>query len=325
MTDKSHKLASADGHFHRPASKFRSSISSSPNSPFPPAANRYVLYINYGCPWAHRANLVLQVKGLDGIIEVVAMDYEMTPQGWSYTGRLGTAKEDPLYGFKYHKQLYEKAEPGYTGRYTVPVLWDRERETLVNNESSEIIRMFYSEFDALLPVEMREVNRSGGGLYPKRLRGEIDSMNEWVYDTVNNGVYKTGFAATQEAYEEHLHPLFASLDRLEAHLAEPGHQPYLFGENITEADIRLFTTLIRFDVAYVTIFKCNLRMIRHDYPRLHAWLRRLYWDESPRTNGGAFRKTTYFDHIKKGYTKALKMEITPAGPNPDILPLGIKG
>ncbi len=151
--------------------------------------------------------------------------------------------------------------------------------------------MLYTEFDAFVPEDRREDVRP---LFPKNLQKEIEEMNEWVYNTVNNGVYKTGFATTQKVYEEHVYALFASLDRLQKHLEQPGHSPFLFGEHITEADIRLFTTLIRFDAAYVTIFKCNLKMIRYDYPKLHDWLRRLYWDEGPESNGGAFKTTTYF-------------------------------
>jgi len=231
-------------------------------------------------------------------------------KGWVFTGNPGPEK-DPLYGFKYIRQLYMKADPEYRGKITVPVLWDKKRghdspihlfcrllrlflETIVNNESSEIIRMLYNEFDEFVPIELREKSKGKGGLFPPHLRDEIETMNEWVYNTINNGVYKTGFASTQEAYESHVYPLFKSLDRLEEHLSDPGHQPYLFGENITEADIRLYTTLARFDVAYYAIFRCNLKMIRHDYPRLHLWLRTLYWDESKLTNGGAFKKTTRF-------------------------------
>lgn len=195
------------------------------------------------------------------------------------------------------RQFYEKADPHYTGRYTVPILWDKKRETIVNNESSEIIRMFYSEFDDLLPEKMREQNRPGGGFYPAHLRNEIDDMNEWVYHTVNNGVYKTGFATTQDAYEANVFPLFKSLDRLEEHLSQPKHQPYLFGAHITEADVRLYTTIARFDVAYHGIFKCNIKSIRHDYPNLHLWFRRLYWDESEETNGGVFKQTTDFPMV----------------------------
>ena len=193
--------------------------------------------------------------------------------------------------------MYEKAEPGYEGRYTVPVLWDKKQETIVNNESSEIIRMFYSEFDALLPEEARESSQPGGGFYPVHLRKKIDEMNEWVYDTVNNGVYKTGFATTQEAYERNLWPLFESLDRLERGLGEGNGGPYLMGKWVTEADIRLYTTMIRFDVAYYNIFMCNLKMIRHDYPRLSRWLRNLYWDGGKVRNGDAFKRTVDFTAV----------------------------
>jgi glutathionyl-hydroquinone reductase len=212
--------------------------------------------------------------------------------------------------------------------------------------------MFYSAFDSFLDPQHREVNQPAGGLYPENLRSEIDAMNEWVYDTVNNGVYKVGFAGTQEAYDEHLYALFASLDRLEKHLEDPAHQPYLFGEHITEADVRLYTTMARFDAAYYQIFNCNLRMIRHGYPRIYRWLRTLYWDESDKTNGGAFKNTTHFgksasnihycvvslrllmryvDTYKHGYIKAKYRQlygpgsnnvlIIPRGPLPPIHPL----
>lgn len=156
--------------------------------------------------------------------------------------------------------------------------------------------MFYTEFDHLLPEAMREASRPGGGLYPAPLRADIDAMNEWVYDKINNGVYKTGFSATQEAYHANVYPLFEALDHVEEHLGQPGHQPYLFGANITEADIRLYTTIARFEVAYYLIFRCNLKLIRHDYPRIDRWYRRLYYDESDRTRG-AFKKTTIFDLV----------------------------
>lgn len=154
-----------------------------------------------------------------------------------------------------------------------------------------------SGFDHLLPIEQREANKGPAALIPDSLRSEIDELNSWVYDTVNNGVYKIGFATSQATYEEHITKLFQSLDRLEHHLSEPGHHPYLFGHYITEADILLYTTIIRFDAAYYTLFKCNVKMIRMDYPRLHAWVRRLYWSDGPETAGGAFKNSTHFEVV----------------------------
>ncbi|EAU32283.1 hypothetical protein ATEG_06899 [Aspergillus terreus NIH2624] len=292
--DQIYRHADADGHFRRKDSVFRSFVSPDADAEFPAERDRYVLYLAYGCPWAHRTNIVRTLKGLDDIIQLVVLDPELGPDGWFFSGRWGSAERDPLYGFGLLRELYFKADPNYTGRYTIPVLWDKKRETIVSNESSEIIRMFYTAFDALLPPACRESHHPAGGLYPAHLRGEIDAMNEWVYDKINNGVYKTGFATTQEAYDANVYPLFEALDRVEDHLAQPGHQPYLFGEHITEADVRLYTTICRFDVAYYLIFRCNLKMIRHDYPRIDSWYRRLYYDESERTRGGAFKNTTFF-------------------------------
>lgn len=170
-------------------------------------------------------------------------------------------------------------------------------EKIVSNESSEIIRMFYTEFDAFIPEHLRESSKGRKGLYPIHLRGEIEGMNDWVYHTINNGVYKTGLATSQAAYEENLFAVFASLDRLEAHLSKAEHQPYLFGDHITEADIRLYPSIVRFDVSYYAIFRCNLKMIRHDYPLIDKWLRQLYWSLGEETNGGAFKKTTDFSAV----------------------------
>lgn len=177
--------------------------------------------------------------------------------------------------------------------------------------------MLYTAFDEFIDPPLREAAKP---LYGEPYRFEIDRMNACVYDTINNGVYKCGFATSQAAYDENIIPLFRSLDFLEEHL-ERHKTPFLFGDHITEADIRLFPTIVRFDPAYVTIFKCNLKMIRYDYPRLHAWLKRLYWDTGKETNGGAFRSTTHFKAIKEGYTYSVKGTIVPAGPKPDISPL----
>ena len=181
------------------------------------------------------------------------MGFQLTQKdGWIFDGKDGSMDKDPLYGFTRIKDLYYKADPNYNLRFTVPMLWDKKKETVVSNESSEIIRMFFTEFDDLLPEEHRESSHALGGYYPADKKQEIDAMNEWVYHNVNNGVYKTGFASTQEAYEEALQPLFEGLDKLEDHLSQPGHWPYLFGEHITEADIRLFPTLMRFDTVLTT-------------------------------------------------------------------------
>ncbi|TAQ88629.1 hypothetical protein B7494_g3058 [Chlorociboria aeruginascens] len=315
-----YKFQSADGTFKRQVSSFRDHISSERGAKFPPEKDRYVLYINLGCPWASRANLVRTLKGLEDIIQMVVMDYILFPEGWMFTGEHGTVPEDPLYGFKKLSQLYFKANPEYSGRYTVPVLWDKKHATIVNNESSEIIRMFYNAFDDLLPEPLRESSKPNGGLLPPSLLPEIDAMNDWVYNTVNNGVYKAGFATVQAAYEENVINLFNSLDRLEKILQEKESEgPYLFGKYLTEADIRLFPTIARFDVAYYTLFKCNLWMIRYHYPYLHRWYMRLYYDKNEVTRG-AFGASTNFEAIKVGYAHTPRMQIVPLGPAVEIPP-----
>ncbi|UNI15381.1 Glutathionyl-hydroquinone reductase [Purpureocillium takamizusanense] len=314
----------ANGRFTRPESAFRSFISNNPSAQFPAEAGRYALYVSPGCPWAHRTLIVRLLKGLESIIDVYQVHITMGPEGWYFSGEGDSLPKDPLHGFKTLKQLYLKADPAYTGRYTVPMLWDKKADVPVNNESSEIIRMFYTEFDHLLPEPLREVNRPGGGLYPSAMRSEIDELNDWVYSTVNNGVYRTGFAKSQQAYDDNVHVLFASLDRLEAILQAHG-KPFLLGDNLTEADIRLYTTMARFDVAYYTVFMCNLKSIRHDYPALHLWLRRLYWDQDVGSDlRGAFYRTTqpYISQYAHAYAHARRKIVVgeattlvvPAGP-----------
>ncbi|QRG38872.1 hypothetical protein FDK38_003291 [Candidozyma auris] len=319
------KFADKDGAYRRLASQFRSSISREPGAEFPPDLNRYHLYVSLACPWAHRVLITRLFKGLTQALPVTIVHWHMDENGWRFPTKeelatvkngdisLGTA--EPLYGFERLKQLYYKANPDYDGRFTVPVLWDKQKETIVNNESSEIIRMLNTEFNDLLPADFAEVD-----LYPEELRSKIDEINDLVYDNINNGVYKTGFATSQDVYEKEVKNVFAHLDKVEEILKsnqeqDPKHR-FLIGTTLTEADVRLYTTIVRFDPVYVQHFKCNIGMIRHDYPYINEWLKLLYW-KIP-----AFKDSTDFSHIKKHYTKSHKginpHGITPVGPIPDV-------
>lgn len=266
--------------------------------------------------------IVHAIKGLGDIVDVYQVAPNMGPDGWYFSGEEGSLPADPLYGFKLLRDLYKKADPEFSGRITVPVLWDKKTHTIVNNESSEIIRMFATAFDELLPEQFREVNRPGGGLYPESLRKEIDEINDWVYTSINNGVYKTGFASSQESYEANLYPVFDALDRVETILSDG--RKYLLGGYLTEADVRLYTTIIRFDLGYHPIFLCNLKSIRHDYPAIYLWVRRLYWDESDETRS-AFHKTSapHLHLYGPGYAKA-RHKIVLKGQGPLIIPRGPK-
>lgn len=307
------------GEFKRKPSVFRNFISSEAGAEFPAEKDRYHLYVSYACPWAHRALIVRKLKGLEDIISFTSVHWSMLEKGW----RFATSDEkipgasttpDPLHpSFTHLRDIYFESNPDYDGRFTVPTLYDKKASKIVNNESSEIIRMFYHAFDHLLDEEHAKLD-----LFPEKLQKTIEEANEWTYNDINNGVYKSGFATTQEAYESNVKTLFKSLDRAEAELAQsPG--PFYHGANVTEADVRLYTTIVRFDAVYVQHFKTNLRDIRSGYPALHKWLRHCYW------NVPAFGETTQFEHIKKHYTKSHKQinqfSITPLGPVPDILPL----
>lgn len=255
------------GEFNRQQSSFRSAISTSPGSPFPPAASRYHLFVSYACPWAHRTLITRRLKSLEPIISVSAVHWHLDSPGWRFatsseaaaepSDSLVVAAPEPVAGAKLLQDVYFKANPKYEGRWTVPTLWDKEKKTIVSNESSEIIRFLYSEFDGLLPEEQK-----GKTFYPEHLREKIDEFNDWSYDAVNNGVYKAGFATKQEAYEKAVYALFEALDRIEKILAE-SEGPYVFGTELTEADIRLYPTIVRFDPVYVQHFKCNIKTIRH--------------------------------------------------------------
>ena len=297
--DKWYDTASTGGRFERPETVFRRWIEV--DGEFPPVTGRYHLYVSLACPWAHRALIVRHLKGLAAHIDVSVVHPYMGDGGWHFDAAYPGATAEPLYGFTFLHQLYQKADPHYTGRVTVPMLWDRERETIVSNESSDLVRLFNGAFNDLPGVD------ASLDLYPAERAAEIDRLNEWIYHAVNNGVYKAGFATTQAAYEEAVGELFAALDALEARL---GEQRYLAGEVITEADWRLFTTLVRFDAVYVGHFKCNLRRI-DDYPHLAGYLRDLY--QQP-----GIADTVSLDHIKRHYYTSHPMinptGIIPAGP-----------
>ncbi|KAI1386170.1 glutathione S-transferase [Hypoxylon trugodes] len=316
------KQGDTSGEFKRQASSFREWISTEPGARFPPEKGRYHLYVSYACPWATRALIARKLKGLEDFITFSSVHWYMGEKGWRFptpedTDAAGeNVIPDPVPGhesYTHLRQLYFGVDPEYKGRFTVPVLFDKKANTIVNNESSEILRMFGTAFNDQLPPEYAKID-----LYPEELRAHIEDAFGWTYDDINNGVYKSGFATTQEAYEGNVKKLFDALDKAERHLRETGG-PYWFGDRITEVDVRLFPTLIRFDPVYVQHFKCNIRDIRSGYPHLHNYTRNLYWKNA------AFRDTTNFLHIKNHYTRSHTQinphSITPLGPVPDILPL----
>ncbi|RDX51770.1 glutathione S-transferase [Lentinus brumalis] len=307
-TDVLKGLNKPDGSFNRPTSSFRDVIEQ--GGRFEPEKGRYHLFVSLGCPWATRTLIVRKLKGLEDFIGVSVVAPHLGENGWPFAkvDPFPGADRDPFYDSDNLKQIYLRAAPNYTGRFTVPVLWDTKNETIVNNESSEIIRVFNTAFNHLLPADKAAID-----LYPEELRAEIDELNGWVYETVNNGVYRSGFARSQQAYEEAVYKLFDSLDRLEKILTG---KDYLVGDRLTEADVRLFVTIIRFDVAYHGAFKCNIRTIRDGYPAIDLWLRKLYW-KNP-----AFSETCNFVHIKEGYYQLNNPhKVVPVGPIPAIRPL----
>ncbi len=245
------------GEYQRPQSEFRHRISSTGESNYPPAANRYRLYVGWSCPWAHRTLVVRALKGLESAIDVVILAADPNVGGWRLPA--------PEHGCQTLAELYQYAKQGYDGRSTVPMLWDNQTYTIVNNESAEIIEILNSEFN--LYSTQPDLD-----LYPNELQGSIDEWNETIYQTVNNGVYRCGFAQTQAAYDLAYTELFATLDRVNNLLS---NQRYLCGDALTLADVRLFTTLIRFDLVYHTLFKCNQQRIQ-DYPHLQTYVREIY-------------------------------------------------
>lgn len=366
----SKQWASSDGSFKRQVSKFQEIISAD-HPIFKPAKGRYWLYVSLACPWAHRTLITRALKGLTSVIGVSVVHWHLDAKGWRFLpadeGSLEKARRENLYKSKVGgirstlsdksspegdipndsarlfvdgtfdpneraqrlSDLYYKADPEYNARFTVPVLWDTKLKTIVSNESAQIIRVLNSGvFDEFAGDEA-----TGLDLVPRELESQIDEFNSWVYDNINNGVYKTGFAENAKIYEKEAVNVFQHLDKVEAILKqryevlksryqtldEVLSRYFTVGEQLTEADVRLYTTIVRFDPVYVQHFKCNLTSIRDGYPFIHLWLRNLYW------NYDAFRHTTDFDHIKLHYTRSHSrinpLGITPLGPSPDIRPL----
>ncbi len=303
--DKWYDTDKTGGRFERSAAQFRNWVtadgSAGPQGKggFRAEPGRYHLYVSLACPWAHRTLIFRELKGLQDMVDVSVVHPLMLGEGWTFETDFPGATGDRLNDLSRLYELYLKADDTYSGRVTVPVLWDRHQQTIASNESADIIRMFNSAFD--------EVGATAGDYYPAPLRDEIDEVNSWVYDQVNNGVYKAGFATSQEAYDDAVTTLFDALDRLEQRLSR---QRYLVGEQVTEADWRLFTTLVRFDPVYVTHFKCDRRRIS-DYPNLMNYVRDLY--QTPGVAG-----TVNLAHIRNHYFRSHptinKYGILPIGP-----------
>ncbi len=305
--DDWYDTAKSGGQFERFESTFRNWVtadgSAGPNGSdgFPAEAGRYHLYVSYSCPWAHRTLIYRKLKGLEDAVTVSIADSEKNGEGWTFR-EADSLIPDHINGATYLHQVYTKAEPGYSGRVTVPTLWDKSRATVVNNESSEIIRMFDHAFE--------DLSATGEDLYPQALRAEIDALNARIYATVNNGVYRAGFATSQTAYDGAVGPLFETLEFLEDRLSS---QRYLTGDRLTEADWRLWPTLVRFDLAYHGNFKCNLKRLV-DYPNLWDYTRDLY--QQP-----GIAETVNTDQIKRGYYSIVAVnptKIVPAGPEIDF-------
>ncbi|GEQ97211.1 glutathione-dependent reductase [Iodidimonas gelatinilytica] len=297
---------STGGKFKRPDTRFRHQITADGTGPYPAEAGRYHLYVSHACPWANRAMILRHIKGLEDVIGVSVVHWHMDSEGWRFDTSTPGATIDHVNGFARLHQVYTKSQPDYTGRVTVPVLWDKKSQTIVNNESAEIIRILNSAFNGLPQTRHPQIDT-----YPEDLRADIDRLNDRVYHAINNGVYKAGFATTQSAYEEAYLELFKALDEMDDRLA---NNRYLLGDRRTEADWRLFTTLVRFDAVYVGHFKCNKQRIA-DYPHLSGYLRDLY--QVP-----GVRETVHFGHIKAHYyashASINPTAIIPLGPDMDL-------
>ena len=301
--DSWYETSKTDGAFKRESAQFRHAITKETDSLFPAEKGRYHLYVSLACPWAHRTLIFRSLKKLEDYIGISVVHPHMLENGWEFKKGIDGTTGDTLYGLHYLYELYCKADSQYTGRVTVPVLWDKKKQTIVSNESAEIIRQLNQAFNHLTGDKH--------DFYPPALAAEIDTLNEKIYTTVNNGVYKCGFATTQEAYEQAFYELFATLDELDAHLSQ--HE-YLLGKQLTEADWRLFTTLIRFDAVYFGHFKTNQERIS-DYRHLQPYLKKLY-------HHPGIKQIVNFEHIKQHYYYSHKninpTQIVPVGPRLDL-------
>jgi putative glutathione S-transferase len=300
--DQWYDTKKSNGKFVRQDSAFKNIISNQQGAEFIPESGRYHLFVSLACPWAHRTLIFRTLKGLDSHISVSVVSPDMLENGWEF-GNYDAATKDHLFDSSYMHEIYTKAQPDITTRVTVPVLWDKKTNRIVNNESAQIIRIFNTAFN--------HITGNHDDYYPSALRNQIDKINEYVYQCINNGVYMAGFATTQAAYEDALTALFDGLDVLETTLSQTR---FLLGRDITEADWRLFTTLVRFDPVYVGHFKCNLRRIA-DYSALSGYLRELF-------QIAGVKETTNFDHIKRHYyfshTMINPTQIVPVGPIMDL-------
>ena len=293
---------STAGEFLRQADAFRQWVTADGSSGYPAEPGRYHLYVSWACPWAHRTIIVRKLKQLETVIGLTVVDPIRDERGWAFREGLGHSL-DPINGFRYLSEAYRATDPGYRGRVTVPVLWDRVTKRIVTNSDDDLMRMFNSAFDRFTPSRL--------DLYPPALRRDIDELNQFIYENVNDGVYRAGFATTQAAYDKAVHRLFDALDSLEKRLAD---RRYLFGREFVETDWRLFVTLVRFDAVYHGHFKCNIRRIA-DYPNLFGYLRDLY-----QTDGIA--ETVNIGHIKRHYyvthDDINPTRIVPIGPAQDL-------
>lgn len=296
------------GEFVRGVSQFRNTITADGSSGFKAEPGRYHLYVSLACPWAHRVLIVVKLKGLEHVFTHTVVDWLFSPYGWIFTDKKPKCTLDTVNGCTYLRDVYRKADPDYTRGVTVPMIWDKQQQTVVNNESSEIIRMLNTEFNKFCQTDAQR----NLDLYPGHLREQIDEVNNWIYPWLNNGVYRSGFAKSQEAYDEAVAEVFKALDKIEAILFK---QRYLVGNTLTEADIRLFTTLVRFDWVYHGHFKCNKKKLI-EYPNTWAYTRDLY--QIP-----GVADTVDREHIIKHYHSSHESinptRIVPVGPDIDFM------